>query len=340
MRLRQWAFALLIMAMMPVSACTQDNGRKTMDNKNEQTITYGVGRFVIDIPVSMQYRGGSYRMRNRQIREIIWPDGDPQLAAKAAWEKRFEEIENLKPPEGKDKALIETKDFPGIGKWCKAVFYYGDPRDTEFEDIPLKGYLDILVNAGVTGAWITSYGKSTGKDFMFEKSTDLAKAYRPPTHRQGKASVLKNVDSFYLQYGAIDLPFEYQESTDIYLEGHPIDKFLRLHIEIEVIHKVQPVGLIERIEAGIKTDYVQGLKIKKIKAKERIVAEQKGEEFIYKSADDDGDKGFSFFWESPGEENSSHHPRINITMGTEDGKLDEKLALWETILDGMHPAGR
>jgi hypothetical protein len=167
----------------------------------------------------------------------------------------------------------------------------------------------------------------------------IAKAYRPPTHRLGKASVLKNVDSFYLEYGAIDLPFEYQESAEIYLEGHTIDKFLRLHIENEVIHKVNPVGLIDRINAGIKTDYAQGLKIKKIRAGKRNIADQKGEEFIYKSTDD-GEKGFSFFWESTGENDSSHHPNSNVTMSTEDGKLDEKLALWDSILDSMRPAGR
>lgn len=334
MRLRQWTFAFLIIAIMLASGCTRDNGKKTMDNKKEQTITYGVGRFVVDIPISMQYRGGSYRMRIRDITEVLWQDGNPNKSAEAEWDARLAKIGKLKPIKGKDNALIEQKEIKGIGKWCKAVFYYGDSFDAD------SGYLDLLINEGQVGVWITTNGRISGKDFMYEKSTALAKAYRPPAQRLGRVSVLKNVDSFYMQFGAIDLPFEYQESAGIFLEGHTTDKSLKLEIESKVTDEVQPVGLIGRFEAAVETGYAQGLEIKKIRAKERTVAGEKGEEFVYLGVEADGDKGISYLWESPGELNSGQHPELSITMDSDDKNLAERLALWDAILDSMRPAGR
>jgi hypothetical protein len=279
-------------------------------------------------------------MRTFNIKEVIWPDGDSQKAAQTAWEKRFAEIENMRPPKGKDKALIENKKIAGISKWCKAVFYYGDPYDVEVEDIPLKGYLDILVNAGVNGVWITSYGKSTGKDFMYEKSTGLAKAYRPPAQRLGKATVFKGKDSFYLEHGAIDLPFEYKESVDISFYGHALDKDIELDIETDVVGEVEKVSLVDKLNAMIATNYAPGLNIDKIRTRKRIVAGMQGEEIVYRATEKDGnDKGLYFKWAFPGEKSNAHFPNIAIDMQALYDNLEEKIAVWDTILDSMRPAG-
>ncbi len=329
------AFALLVMTVALFIYCNSNNGKKSMEKQKEQTITHGVGRFVIDIPVSMQYRGGSYKMRNRQINEIIWPDNEAEKTAQSTWEKHLEEIKNLEPPTKINNALIETKNIEGIGKWCKAVYYYG------YHKRPKRGYLDIMLNSGITGVWITSYGKITGKDFMYEKSSDLAKAYRPPTHRLGKASVLKNVDSFYLQYGAIDLPFEYKESVDIGFKGHKLDKYLEFGIETDVVDKVEKVGLMKRMTAIIALKMVPGFKMEKIRSNKREIAGLSGEEIIMRGTDtDDNETTINFVWEFLGKENSSHQPWIKIDMETEDGQIDEKLALWDSILDSLRPAGR
>ena len=310
-----------------------------MNSFNEPTITYGTGRFVVDIPAAMSFAGG-YHLRNRKIEEVIWRDTDTEKAAEQAWKKRLTEIEAMPPPQGVEKALIETIDFSDIQKWCRAVFYYGDPLDTELPDIPLKGYLDILCHTGRTDLWITSYGKSSAKDFMYSKSTDIARAYRAPEKRFDRAEVIDGRDAFYLRYGAVDLPFEYKESVHIVFKKHPLDSQLVLSIDTDVVDKVYPIGLMDRLSAMIATNFVPGLKIEKIRTRKRIVAGLKGEEVIYRGIESDGTRGLCFAWDYPGQENAPHAPNMVIDMLAQDDHLEAKLALWDAILNSLRPVGK
>lgn len=330
------AFALMAMAVALSLSCNANNGKEEIEMQKEQTITYGVGRFVIDIPASMQYRGGSYRMIGYSIEEIMWPDADSGKEAENIWYANLDKIKKLEAPDGYESALIEVKDIAHIGKSCKAVLFFNEPSDTEY------GSLHMLINSGVTGVWIKARDKKlTAKDTIYEIASDLAKAYRPPTHRLGKASVLKNVDSFYLQYGAIDLPFEYKESVDIGFKGHKLDKYLEFGIETDVVDKVEKVGLMKRMTAIIALKMVPGFKLEKIRSNKREIAGLSGEEIIMRGTDtDDNETTINFVWEFLGKENSSHQPWIKIDMETEDGQIDEKLALWDSILDSLRPAGR
>jgi hypothetical protein len=328
------------MVLLAIAAgCAPTSGKKPMHSFNEPTITYGAGRFVVDIPAAMSFAGG-YHLRNRKIEEVVWRNTDTEKAADQAWNKRLSEIEAMPPPQGVVKALIETRDFPDIQKWCRAVFYYGDPLDTELPGIPLKGYLDILCHTGRTDLWITSYGKSSAKDFMYRKSTDIARAYRAPRQRFGRAKVIEGRDAFYLRYGAVDLPFEYEESVDIVFKGHALDKTLVLSIETDVVDKVYRVGLMDRLAAMIAGNFVPGFKIEKIRTRTRMVAGLKGEEVIYRGIEKDGTRGLCFAWDYPGERLAQHAPNIVIDMLAGDDRLEEKLALWDAILESLRPAGR
>ena len=330
-----WRVAVLAVILLLSIACNQNSGKKAMENQKEQTITFGVGRFVIDIPVSMQYRGGTYRMRDRSIEEVMWPDADKDKESETLWNTHIEGIKKLKAPNGFENALIEIKDIENIGKSCRAVLFFNEPLDTAY------GTLHIFLDSGSTAVWIKARDKKiASKDFTYQKSTDLAKAYRPPSHRLGKADVLTNRDSFYLEHGAVDLPFEYKESVDLGFQGHAIDKHLELSIETEVVHEVEQSGLIERFKAVIATNYAPGLKIDKIKTGSRTVAGMEGEEIIYRGTEDDGEVEISFVWEHPGVAKNAHLPNVIIDMATTDGQFDEKLAVWDTILDSMRPAGR
>jgi hypothetical protein len=327
------AIALLAIAVTLFISCNQNNGKAAMEKQKEQTITYGVGRFVIDIPVSMQYRGGMYRMRTCSLLEKIWDNNETQQSALDTWETRLDEIGKMPPPEGKQTAIIEARKHENIGRSCNSVLYHKELFDPNFVN------LDMLLNSGPVGLWIKLDGKIGAKNIIYDIATEIAKAYRPPAHRLGKATVLKNVDSFYLEYGAIDLPFEYRESVDISFYGHTLDKKMELSIETYVVQEVQQVGLIDRLSAAIASKYAPGVKVEKIRAKKRPVAGLKGEELILRGTED-GKTALNFQWNYPGKADSAHHPEIIIIMDSQDGLVEEKIALWNSILDSMHPAGR
>jgi len=309
-----------------------------MHRFNEPTITYGAGRFVVDIPAAMSFAGG-YHLRNRKIEEVIWRDTDTEKAAEQAWEKRLTEIEAMPPPQGVEKALIEIIDVPDIQKWCRAVFYYGDPLDTELPGIPLKGYLDILCHTGRTDLWITSYGKSSAKDFMYRKSTDIARAYRAPEKRFDRAEIVDGRDAFYLRYGAVDLPFEYKESVDIVFREHALDDRLKIHIMTWVVHEESKIGLLERAANSLMMKLVGDLKIEKLRAGRRTVAGLPGEELIERFTEN-GRSTLSFTWMHLGKKDSAHWPRVVVDMESRDGHLEEKLDLWDAILNSLRPAGK
>jgi hypothetical protein len=62
----------------------------------------------------------------------------------------------------------------------------------------------------------------------------------------------------------------------------------------------------------------------------------KGEESILRISED-GEKTIMFTWEFNGKEDSGEYPTTTIEMEAPDGKLDEKIAIWDAVLDSMKP---
>ncbi len=332
---------MLIAAIILFAACSQNNEKRAMENSKEQTVTYGVGRFVIDIPISMRYSGGTYPMRYCDLKEVIWPDSGREKAVEAEWRKRLNEIEALTPPEEHGKVIIAISEIKHSENWCRGVFYYGDKW------MPQTGYWDILVVTQTTGLWIKlsgdyEIGDIENKNTMWDFALGIAKAYRPPVQQRGMATVLKGIDSFYLRYGAIDLPFEYKESVTVGFKGHALDKYLELDIETEVVlNEVEETGLMDKLKAIIATSYAPGLKIDKIRTQKRIIAGMHGEEVVYRTTQkDDNEKELYFKWEFAGKKDDPHNPNVIIDMQSQDSDLDEKIALWDSILNTIRLAGR
>ena len=305
-----------------------------MSKNNDQTITYGAGRFVIDIPVSMQFSGG-YSLQARDLEEIVRPKSDLNKEVLMDWGSNIQRINEIDPPMGIEKALIEERNIVGVGKWCKAALYYHEPFDSK------QSSLDLLLNTGHTALWLKTRGKKiAAKEITYEISSNIARAYRPPSPPIGRAEVIPGKDSFYLRYGAIDLPFEYEESVDIVFKGHPLDDDLIITVETEVVEVVYKVGLQDRLVEMLASVSGMGFKAEKFRTRKRTVGGLKGEEVVYRGKEEDGEQALYFMWDFPGEKNSAHAPNIIITMMGRDGHLDEKLALWDAVLDSMRPAGR
>ena len=331
----QWVIILVLTILVPAAGCTQNMERKTMSKNNEQSITYGAGRFVIDIPVSMQFSGG-YSLVDRDLTEMVRPNSDLNKEALTEWDLSIQKIKRITPPAGKEIALIEEREITGIGKWCKAALYYHEPFDSEY------GSLDLLLSSGKSVLWIRTRDKKiAAKDIVYGISSDLARAYRPPTSPNRRVEVIPGKDSFYLRYGAIDLPFEYEESVDIVFSGHSLDEEMSLEIETDVLQEPETESLIDQLTAIIVTKWAPGFEIDKIRTRKRTAAGLKGEEVVYLGTETDtNDKNYYFMWGYPGKKDDAHHPFIKISMSAKADRLEEKLALWDAVLDSMRPAGR
>ena len=303
-----------------------------MHRFNEPTRTCGVGRFVVDIPATMKFAGG-YSIRTCRIEEFVWDNLHDQKEVTAAWDARIAKIETITPPKGKDTAIIEIRDFSQEGFLCKSILYNKEPLDPDY------GYLTLLVKKGPVGLWIQTDGKLVAKDIIYDVGTEVARAYRAPEKRFDRAAVIDGRDAFYLRYGAVDLPFEYKESVDIVFREHALDDRLKIHIMTWVVHEENKIGLLERAANSLMMKLVGDLKIEKLRSGQRTVAGLPGEELIERFTEN-GRSTLSFTWMHLGKKDSAHWPRVVVDMESRDGRLEEKLYLWDALLDSMCAAGR
>ena len=103
---------------------------------------------------------------------------------------------------------------------------------------------------------------------------------------------------------------------------------------MQEIHHVEQAGLMERLGAAIETRYAPGVDVDRIRGRKRTIAGLKGEDVIVRMKDK-YKTVLNFAWEYPGEVNSGERPEIQITMESPDGALEEKIKVWDSILDSF-----
>ena len=290
---------------------------------------YFLGRFSIGVPQSMKQEIQTSIIRMTEITEVLWPhDVSHEVAREQVWKAQMQEIVNLEPPRGKNKAVIETRSFSDFGPWAKGVFYHGDNIS------PSEAQWNVLIDTGEVGVWLKSEAILV-EPLNIEKAVrnlgTLAKAYRWRAPVNDHASADGN---FYLQNGSIALPYRWQEGTYARFQGGPLE--LKLEIEMQETQDVEQNGLTDRLDTAISTGYALGLDVDKIRGQTRTIAGLKGEDVIVRMKDK-YDTGLRFAWEYPGEEDSGERPEIQITMESPDGALEEKIKVWDTILDSFKP---
>ncbi|MFY9268948.1 MAG: T6SS immunity protein Tli4 family protein [Candidatus Manganitrophaceae bacterium] len=167
---------------------------------------------------------------------------------------------------------------------------------------------------------------------MLEWIIGIAKNYRF-VDSTGNTS---NENWFYLQHGAINLPYLEQEKAYVRFEGHPLG--LTLEIKMNSTHETRPVpNLLERIEVAIRERFAPGLDVSRVRTQKRTVAGIPGEEVILRMTER-GKTSFLFGWDYLGRKDSGEYPRIVIKMDAFDDKhLQEQTLLWDRMLDSMKP---
>jgi hypothetical protein len=293
-------------------------------------MTYPIGRFEIDVPKAFTLAIQTQKLRYAEITETPWPKDVPrELARKQLWEARLSEINKLRPPKGKDKALVETRELTNTGEWARSVLYYGNDASNK------DGYWDILTDLGAVAVWFKLSGLIQYQDDMLNDLIEIARAYHPgdPLSRRLKG------DWFYTRHGALNLTYLEQEETYARFEKHPLE--LKLEVETKETHtdEAPNEGLLARTAAVIASGYAAGVNIERIRSRKRTLLGMMGEEEVdlMKSKDD---AKLSFAWIYSGKKDSGVFPEIEITMDSPDGQLDEKLKIWDALLSSFKPVGR
>ncbi|VAW93810.1 hypothetical protein MNBD_GAMMA21-136 [hydrothermal vent metagenome] len=304
---------------------------QNINGSEDKFRTYRLGRFSVDVPVSINQVSTDYVVYYTNFEEFKWKDHNHIKERNALWTKLLSDIKTIRLPIGIKKIIIDEIDLTNEKYWAKGVFYYGNSDDED------AGHWDVLLDSGTIGVWIKVVGTVDKKDNMEKLLEKVIQAYHAPTESEKMVSV-NNKNRFYFKYGAVDLPFKYREEIYTRFEGHPLDKFLKLEIEYEVVDIVEESNLIQRFSASLLADFAPGVEIDEIRSETRIVAGLEGDEVVFRGTAS-GDSNLNFAWRFSGEKDSETAPKILISMETKDGDLNAKLKLWDSVLDSFKPLG-
>jgi len=293
---------------------------------NDPMITHHIGRFIIQVPQSMAVARRSATFRSTEITEQPWQEGmDNKKARQVVWDNHLAEIKQRKAPGGKDSPILQMEPLTA-GQWAQGVLYYKDDR------IDDEGIWEVLIDTGSSGAWFKFHGLLSAKQEMLDWMLGVARAY----HSLAPSVPLSKETAFYLEHGYIALPYLEQEGAYARFEGHPLG--LKLRIQTNEIHEDEPhdEGLLGRLAATLATGFAAGVDIEKIRTGKREVGGLKGEETVLRAKTKDK-TDLSFLWRYAGKKDSGDHPEIVIEIEAKDGQLEEKLKLWDAVLNSMKP---
>lgn len=334
--MNQWAwipfkiiFCVMIIGCVGSEGTGKSNPKNISQGANAVMKNYSFGRFLLSVPFDMSLDAHSARIREIQIIESEWPNTPTKENSRENfWNKNISEISKLRKPDGVKNIIIEQRTLSQTGQWSKAVYYYGNHAQND------EGFWDILIDAGETCVWFKYNGLVEAKEEMFQWVLQVARAYQ----LFNGENLLNNRSGnfFFLKYGTINIPYKHQESTYARFEGHPLN--LKLELEMNETHTDEPKdeGLLARTAAVIATGYATGVDIDRIRSRKRKVAGLDGEEEVDRMTDSHR-AALSFGWRYAGKKDSGEYPEIVIRMESPDAKLEDKLKIWDAILESMKP---
>jgi len=281
--------------------------------------TYKVGRFAIDVPAEIKKEVQTQRIRYAEIDVFEWARAsDHEIARTSLWNSRLAKINSLHRPEEINDIIIQQRELPGLGIWARGVQYYGDYI------IPERHFWTVLVDYGRTGVWLTISG--TNDQMSLANTENILKHY---------TEIASARHAFHLNEGEIDLPYLEQECTYTRFKGGRHS--LQLELETNETKELERLSLAERLAAAVETRFAPGVDVQTIRSRARTAAGLKGEELVVRmSARGEGTQ-IQFCWEYHGEVDSGERPEIQLTMEATDDDLDEKLKIWDLIVDSMKP---
>jgi hypothetical protein len=282
----------------------------------------------------MKLVGRTASLRYVEVCEIEWPkDIAHEQARKVEWDKFMVENQKLTPPDGADKVIIKVQDFAGVGQWNRGTLYhrYGDDNE--------EATWNLLLDVGSSGVWLKSRSTLLEDEHISNRVanniSNIAKSYK--LINMNNVNRHLSDDWFFFRHGIVDLPYSAQEESNAHFEGHPFNLVLDLKMDMDIGYYRETVGLIENTKEMLAAaKLLSGGSMTKIRLQKREVAGMKGEESILRILDGE-ERSLQFTWEFNGKENSGEYPTTTIEMESPDGNQDEKIKIWDAILDSMRP---
>lgn len=326
--------ALIFILGINLPACHSGDGGSTgtknqsLQKGDTHTMkTYYMGRFSLNIPVQMKPAVQAHTVRLLEIEESGWETGtNASTRSGDKWHEHLSKLESLTKPKNVKKIVIKEEELSEVGQWARAVLYYGDYMAND------EASWDIFVNYGDFHALFSLTGLLDAEGKMLSWMKEVIRAYNP------KPNQPKVGELFYTARGQIALPYKRQEKTYARFEDHAED--LKLEVEMNETHEVEKMGVAERLAASLATRFAPGVNVDKLRSLKRVAAGLNGEEMVMRMSASGEDTQIQFGWEYRGKADSGEHPEIQITMETSDGNLDEKLKIWDAIIDSFKPMYR
>jgi hypothetical protein len=107
-----------------------------------------------------------------------------------------------------------------------------------------------------------------------------------------------------------------------------------------VVYEVEKETLLDRLSSAVMNmGGMPGVDVVPQKYGRRTIAGMNGDEIILRMKENAREE-LKFLWRFRGEKGSSARPRISIAMESSVEKDDQKVALWNQVLDSLRPAAQ
>ena len=325
--------ARAVAALVALAACARAAGKEaTMEPKPwGETVAMCAGRFCADVPKVME-RGGHHSMLDVTLEEKTWmPPLDK--AFEREWNAQLAKIDEIRAKRVRQQALRprsvagDVVEKRTIAQGFESICYYQDSRNL-IVWTALRDY-------GRAGLVLSRWGLADRKDDLAGSIVEIGNAYHA---REGKEPwPAPGADWFYLQQGAVKLPFREEERMEAFFDGLGVRFIMQTETTAEP-EKTGPVGRLRTAVARLGSDATDGSTVVK-QDSHRKVAGFTGEELLIKET---GRKppeqsDMQFGWVFPGEANSGARPRLVLRIETKADHEAEKTALWNALLDSVRP---
>src|SRR5438270_3916237 len=237
-------------ALLALAACARAAGKEAAMEPRPwgETVAMCAGRFCADIPKVMR-RAGTYVMRGVALEEKPWT-APVDKAFERQWAAELTKIEEIRSERIREQAMRsrsvagEIVEKRTVAPRFESVCYYKNTRN-------LIVWV-ALRDCGPLGLALSRWGGANRKDELAASIAELGNAYHVRSDKEPWPS--PGADWFYLDRGAVALPFREEEHMEAFFDGLGVRFFMQTETTAEP-EKTGPVGrykmAIARLGSGL-----------------------------------------------------------------------------------------
>ena len=312
---------LLVLSAFPLMAAGQQAG--AIGEAADRVHCFG--RFCVNLPAGMLRVHDQHEIREIGIDEKRWHNPGNRERVRE-FDSRIKAIEALAT--GKAAGAVQGKvisrhelETPKL----QAAIY-------QREDNPFVATWGALLSKGPVDAWLQYDSDFTAAADWPPALLEVAQAYRVSEVNPG---AMRDGGLFHLRFGAVALPYKIMEKSSVRFEYPALQ--IKLRISTDTLNEARPGSLKERLAANARLLGSGGRDLRIQKNQLRLAAGMTGEESITRS-DAPGLETLAFKWNYAGDGQAELKPRMVIEMDSAPGQDEQKLALWNRLLQSLRPA--